>query len=215
MVWTPTEIQRLRGVDWSDATPIMSACLPVLRSLAQDKPTLQRLVAGSCNGALADLCEHYDILDKLVLHSDVAGFRIRLHVFSDGYFDRPHTHRWPYTTLILSGGYEHNLFAVSEDIGERRLPMLRPIMSRLEQVGASYTLMPGTAHSVKAVPGTVSLIVRGPAVTDSFLVTDRVTGESWWQYGAKNELPEAKKLKQMTPSRRQSVIDQLLHLGVI
>ena len=36
----------------------------------------------------------------------------------------------------------------------------------------------------QAEPHTVSLIIRGPAVKDRFLVMDRKTGQSWWQYGA-------------------------------
>jgi hypothetical protein len=43
------------------------------------------------------------------------------------------------------------------------------------------------SHSVTAEPYTTSLIVRGPAMKDRFMVTDRETGRAWWQYGASTE----------------------------
>lgn len=215
MVAVITAIEGLRGLDWSDAAVVAAACAPVLRSLGGDKPVLRAMVNGARSGALAVLCEHYDILDKLVLHSDAAGVRIRLHLFADGYFDRPHTHRWPYTTIILRGSYEHNLFTILEDARDGEIPTLRPIMSRVEAIGDSYTLMPGIAHSVKAMPGTVSLIIRGPAVADKFLVTDRQTGEAWWQYGAANESADAQRRKRMSSDQQNGVVEKLLNLGVI
>lgn len=53
-------------------------------------------------------------------------------------------------------------------------------------------------HSVTAHAETVTLIVRGPAVKDRFVVTDRTTGKAWWQYGAATETPEATAAKRMT-----------------
>lgn len=75
--------------------------------------------------------------------------------------------------------------------------------------------MPGSAHSVKAIGGTVSLIIRGPAVSDRFLVTDRVTGETWWQYGAAREAPEVQERKRMSSARRELVVNTLSEQGLI
>ncbi len=53
-------------------------------------------------------------------------------------------------------------------------------------------------HSVTAHGEAVTLIVRGPAVKDRFVVTDRTTGKAWWQYGAATETPEDAAAKRMT-----------------
>src|SRR5699024_9604370 len=115
------------------------------------------------------------------------GFRVRLHVFLPGYFDRPHNHRWSYASTILHGDYRHYLFGNVELNELTTLRNLDAVMVRQEQVGSAYALHHSTVHAVVAEPYTVSLVVRGPAVKDRFLVMDRKTGESWWQYGAKQE----------------------------
>lgn len=151
--------------------------------------------------ALMALCEHYDILDKIVLHDDPAGFRVRLHVFLPGYFDRPHNHRWSYASTILRGSYRHYLFGnveLDEDIAPGSLD---EVMVRQETEGSTYALHHSAVHAVVAEPYAVSLVVRGPAVKDRFLVMDRKTGESWWQYGAAQEPTEDAAKKRMSADR--------------
>jgi hypothetical protein len=63
---------------------------------------------------------------------------------------------------------------------------------------------------VVAQPYTTTLIVRGPAVTDRFLVTDRHTGHSWWQYGASSENPDEAARKQMTAERARQCVTHLI-----
>jgi len=53
-------------------------------------------------------------------------------------------------------------------------------------------------HSVVAHGETVTLIVRGPAVKDRFVVTDRVTGKAWWQHGAATEPAKSAAAKRMS-----------------
>jgi hypothetical protein len=53
----------------------------------------QQLLSVKEDETLFSLSEHYDILDKIVLYADEK-YRIRLHIFGEGYFDRPHNHRW-------------------------------------------------------------------------------------------------------------------------
>ncbi len=157
------------------------------------------------------MCEHYDILDKIVLHSDDdPGIRIRLHVFLPGYFDRPHNHRWSYASRILRGQYRHYLFGnteLDEQVDPNKLPVLQV---REEPIGTSYALHHSMVHAVVAEPFTVSLVVRGPAVKEKFLVMDRHTNEAWWQYGAKQETAEEAEQKRMTPNRLQQVRGQLM-----
>jgi aminoglycoside phosphotransferase (APT) family kinase protein len=64
-------------------------------------------------------------------------------------------------------------------------------------------------HAVVAEPVTVSLVLRGPAIKDRFLVMDRKTGESWWQHGASQESIASATKKQMSLERLGDVIDSL------
>src|SRR5205823_774714 len=64
---------------------------------------------------------------------------------------------------------------------------LDAVMVRQETAGSAYALHHSMVHAVVAEPHTVSLVIRGPAVKDRFLVMDRKTGQSWWQYGAAQE----------------------------
>lgn len=198
-------IEPLHGLDWDDIDAVASATRKTLTQLAEDP----RLVRGALlklpgRPELLALCEHYDILDKIVLYSD-AEVRVRLHVFLPGYFDRPHNHRWSYASLVLRGEYRHYLFGnVDVDATPTPTPTtesLAALQVRQEPAGAAYALHHTMVHAVVAEPYTVSLVIRGPAVKDRFLVMDRKTGESWWQYGAESESADEATHKLMTRSR--------------
>lgn len=98
----------LKGLDLDDAAVVSAATGPLLTELGEDRSLLHRLIEKvPGNEHLCALSEHYDILDKLVLHDAPSGWRLRLHVFLPGYYDRPHNHRWTYSSRILTGHYEH------------------------------------------------------------------------------------------------------------
>lgn len=198
-------------LDWNDIDEVEKGCrealdelvtnLTIVRNRLQELPDRPELLA---------MCEHYDILDKIVLHSDDhPGIRIRLHVFLPGYFDRPHNHRWSYASRILRGQYRHYLFGnaeLDEHIEPTKLPVLQ---AREEPVGTSYALHHTMVHAVVAEPYTVSLVIRGPAVKDRFLVMDRKTGEAWWQYGAGQESAEEVERKRMSPARLTEIVGRM------
>ncbi len=92
---------------------------------------------------------------------------------------------------------------------------LTPRLIRTEISGAVYTLHHTMIHSVTAAPFTTSLIMRGPAVKDRFLVTDRDTGRAWWQHGAATETPEQAKQKLMTPRQLADRLAQLTADGIL
>src|SRR6266487_3927526 len=105
----------LRTLDWNDLAAVGAASDKLLIALDIDRGLLRALADGAVADAhLLRLCEHYDILDKIVLHDDPAGWRLRLHVFLPGYFDRPHNHRWTYASRILHGSYTHTLYGTDE-----------------------------------------------------------------------------------------------------
>ena len=207
----------LTNLDWTDLTAVTAASTEVLDQLAADRHLLGHLTrAVPDNPQLAGLCEHYDILDKIILHDDPAGWRLRLHVFLDGYFDRPHNHRWTYTSHILTGSYTHVLYGTDHDFtDEIDVSALTARQVRIEEPGDAYTLHHSMIHSVTAHTETVTLIVRGPAVKDRFVVTDRATGKAWYQYGAATESAQDAAAKRMTADYLSFRIASLTETGVI
>lgn len=183
----------------------------ILFEIARDKEGLKNLIQESSqNQKLFSYSEHYDILDKLVLFvSEDREIRLRLHIFADDYFDRPHNHRWSYSSYILSGGYKHTLFEPKHESKTISLQDLTPRMIRHEKQGDLYTLHHSQHHSVVAKPNTITLVFRGPSEKKKFQVMDRATGASWWQYGADFEKEEEKKEKRMTEDRFKYLLDKL------
>src|SRR5215475_487507 len=132
----------LSNLDWQDLPGVVEASGMLLDRLDRDRALIGRLADRiTTDTTLVPLCEHYDILDKLVLHDDPTGWRLRLHVFLDGYFDRPYNHRWTYTSRILTGSYTHVLYGTDQDFtDEVDVAALTPRLVRIEEPGDSYTL---------------------------------------------------------------------------
>ncbi|WP_061294121.1 hypothetical protein [Herbidospora cretacea] len=207
----------LRELDWNNAAQVEAVTGDLLSALAQDTSALRQAVeAVSGDEHLQSLCEHYDILDKLVLHDDPSGFRVRLHLFGPDHYDRPHNHRWTYSARLLSGSYTHTLYGTEDGFDDTTdVAALQPLMVRTEQPGPGYTLHHSMVHAAVAQPDTVSLIVRGPAVKDRFLVTDRTTGQVWWQYGAATESAVEAAAKRMSPAMIADCTARLEKLALI
>jgi hypothetical protein len=205
----------LRSLDWEDIDAVEHATRKTLTAITEDPEAIRAaLLMLPKQPELLRLCEHYDILDKIVLWDDPTGFRVRLHIFLPGYFDRPHNHRWSYASTILRGQYRHYLFG-NVELDEHVQPRdLDAVLVRQEQVGDAYALHHSMVHAVVAEPFTVSLVVRGPAVKDRFLVMDRKTGESWWQYGAGQESAEDAAKKRMSVERFRTMRGQLDEWGL-
>ncbi|RBO78527.1 hypothetical protein [Nocardia puris] len=205
-----TVIEPLRSLDWNDVEAVESATRKSFEQLTAHTHLLRdALTSLPDNPSLTVLCEHYDILDKVVLHDDHSGIRLRLHIFGPGYHDRPHNHRWTYASHILRGEYRHRLYGEAELDTEIDVSSLRAVHVRQERVGTSYALHHSAIHAVVAEPGTVSLVLRGPAIKERFLVMDAKNGQSWWQYGATNESPEAAAAKRMSAQRLEVLIASL------
>jgi len=195
-------IEPLRSLDWDDIDAVEHASRKALNAILEDPRAIRKtLLALPERPGLLRLCEHYDILDKIVLHNDESGLRLRLHIFLPGYFDRPHNHRWSYASRILRGEYRHYLFGDAELDTEVDPASLRVLQVRQEHLGNAYALHHAMVHAVVAEPLTVSLVLRGPAVKDRFLVMYRKTGQSWWQYGAAQESTDSAAAKHMSLER--------------
>ena len=202
MTSLPSGLAGLRHIDWDDTGSILSGCMPAFDAIASHPDVLAVLLASlEADTRLQGMCERYDFLDKLVV-CDLpdAGVRVRLHLYRDGYFDRPHNHRWSFASRILRGQYVHRIFGRDAELTEDTDPgTLRAIHVRIETPGATYALHHASVHTVQAGEGTVSLLIRGPAAKDRFLILDRAAGGSFWVYGAASETPQQRASKVMTP----------------
>lgn len=165
---------------------------------------------------LFSLSEHYDILDKLVLYSSQkTGIRLRLHLFANGYFDRPHNHRWSYSSYILSGAYKHTIYNLNNKNKDPIPDDLFPVIIRREKAGDLYTLHHSQYHSVVAENNTVTLVLRGPSEQERFRVMDNNSKEAWWQYGAEKENQQERASKQISYEQLSKAIEKLTKLDLI
>ncbi len=138
MTSAPPALPGLGNINWDDTGSILGGCTPAFDAitpavLADLLETLQ------ADPRLQAMCERYDFLDKLVLHDmPDAGVRIRLHLYRDGYYDRPHNHRWSFASRILRGQYGHRIFGTDDAFTEDTDPgALRPLCERTETPGST------------------------------------------------------------------------------
>ncbi len=74
-------IEPLRSLDWDDIDAVEHASRKALNAILEDPRAIRKtLLALPERPGLLRLCEHYDILDKIVLHNDESGLRLRLHI---------------------------------------------------------------------------------------------------------------------------------------
>jgi hypothetical protein len=186
-------ITDIGALDWDNLAAVTATTDKLLTALDSDRAVLRELAERAIDDPhLLRLCEHYDILDKIVLHNDPSGWRLRL-------------------------SYIHTLYGTEDQLGNGDIDVaaFQPKMVRTESTSNFYTLHHTMIHSVTARPHTTSLIVRGPAVKDRFLVTDRTTGQAWWRHGAATESPDEAARKRMSAAQANACLEKLTELGVL
>jgi len=213
-------IKYLEKSDWENLEEIDFRSRKILKKLFNNRKIINLFLENVLNDKnLISLAEHYDFFDKIVLHVDKKDrFRIRLHIFSGDKSTkyRPHCHRWVYSSIILRGGYKHFIYGTEDQINENtNIRNLKPIMIQEERIGSFYTLNHNVFHSIEAEPNTVTIIIRGPAVKDRFLIMDKLTGKKWWEYGRESETIEEIKRKQVSIKHIKTLIDKLYKLKVL
>ncbi len=204
----------LGRIDWDDTGSLLHHARPLFDALTDQSGLLPALLDTlAADPHLQPMCEHYDFMDKLVLHDDrESQSRLRLHLYRPGYFDRPHNHRWSFASHILRGSYTHRIFGRDDQFGEDTDPdTLQPIHERVERAGSSYALHHTSVHSVHAEADSISLLLRGPAAKDRFLILDR-SGPSFWAYGAAHESPQTRASKQMSRGQVEEAIARIRSL---
>ncbi|WP_066582756.1 hypothetical protein [Cellulomonas timonensis] len=207
-----TLVEPLLKIDWDDTDAVEAVAEEALKAVAADGRILREALAALAERPdLQALCEHPDPqgtadlgqqLDKVVLYADPdSGVRVRLHAFWPGYYDLPHNHRWTFASLVMRGRFRHRIYG-DQGPDDAPLPVpLLPLHVRHEEPGNVYALHHRMLHALIAEPGTVSLVVRGPAAKDrSFLVRES-DGARVWHVGASNESSQQLARKRMSPAR--------------
>ncbi|MFI5496839.1 hypothetical protein [Actinoplanes sp. NPDC051859] len=226
-------------VDWTDFEAAGELTRDLAQRLAEDKDSLRKLVYRvEHDPELLAKCERHQLLDYLVVYDAVdRGLRIRLHLSTDDHFDRPHDHRFSFSTRILAGGYTHTWYTLPTDLypGDdpeaRRylsrhqsdprahvrahMAELTPHLTRWEGPGNTYTLHHSAIHTTFTTPDTVSLFVRGPAEKDRSVIMDIDTGDVWWRFGRQDEPENRVREKVMGLEAYREIRDRLEGLDVI
>ena len=206
----------LSYLDWGSVETAEKSSRDALRELCRPGALRELLGGVLADERLLKLSERHSWGDRLILWDDpVNQWRIRLHRFEDR-ADEPHSHRWPFHTLILHGSYHHALFGPEQWIRARleeggSLPT--PSVVRTEATGSSYAIDNEMVHYVKTEADTISVIIQGPRLKERAL---RVrNGSIAWQTG-RSAQSDGDMRSVMTTSDRVREIAELAHrLGLI
>ncbi|MGW8552657.1 hypothetical protein [Streptomyces tubercidicus] len=225
-------------VDWNDFEAAGETTRDVVQRLADDKESLRKLVYDvEHKPLLLAMCERHQLLDYIVLYDALdRGIRLRLHLSTDDHFDRPHDHRFSFSSRILTGGYTHTWYHMDGDLygdgpdpearqylsrhtpdprAHGHLDKLTPHIVRWEAPGSCYTLHHSAIHTTFTTPDTVSLFLRGPVEKDRSVIMDKEEGALWWRFGRQDEPEERRREKSMGLDAYRQIRDRLEKLGVI
>lgn len=205
-------------IDWSDFEQASRTSKKLVRRLAGDQDLLRALIYEvEKNGRLQEMAEHHQLLDRIVIYDALdRGFRIRIHVSTDEHHDRPHDHRFSFTSLILRGSYRHIWHSPEQEIDDdMNVSKIRPLFVTREAQGACYTLHHSVIHTTFTTPDTVSIFLRGPAEKQRSIITERKSGKVWWRYGEQDETSERRTTVRMTMDDYRRVRGRLEALGII
>jgi hypothetical protein len=200
-----TFLDDLGPIDWDDLEQAHAVTTRALRQLAADKPALRALVLGVEHApALFDKCELHSLDDKIVIYDamESRGFRIRLRLATAYQDERPHTHRFSFSTLILRGMYQQCWYTAGQPLDEHvDVASIVPVCARHEPAGSAFTIHHDAIHSTMTPPDTVSLVMRGPAAKRRAIITHKESGRVWFRYGEKDEPRERREEVKMPLAR--------------
>ncbi|MGW3183754.1 hypothetical protein ACWDD9_31235 [Kitasatospora sp. NPDC001119] len=220
----PTGAGRTAGPGLEDVPDLRAADLPrihaqsgVLHRLAADRGRLSYLVTTT---VLAP--ERYEAsrttppLDRLVLSkADDLGYEIRLNANPrPGNQLLPHDHAYPFAARVLTGGCLHTVFLHTGGRADGPFSSrgLRPAVTTTELPGSAYTLAPTLAHRAVVLPGTTTLVLRGP-YTAAHPATDLIPLVAAWTVPVGGEAPVHS--RRMTDAEHQALYRSLAATGVI
>lgn len=224
-------------IDWSDFPTAAIRSRSLLMDLRADPVALGGLVDRiETTPELLDLCECHEMLDYLVVYDALdRGLRIRIHMATQQPVDRPHDHRFSFSSVIMKGSYQHTLYSLAEPIDytiddddavyyqDSRHPdprrsvgraSLTGTLTRDEGEGDCYTIDHRTIHATTWAPGTISMFLRGPVEKDRAVIMEPSTGKLWWRFGRTQETSARRADKTMSLDKYRTLRDQLHEVGI-
>lgn len=142
--------------------------------------------------------EFRPLMDKFPIYFDSEDrFRIRVNHFKSKLLNKgarpetPHNHRFPFSTIILSGSYKQCTYTENEVNEVENTAQLSLINCQTYSVGDSYSLTTETIHNVfneSQEEPCISLFVRGRAFSEYSTVYQPEVGKFFRSYGLKKEL---------------------------
>lgn len=225
-------------IDWSDFEAAGHQTRQITRRIGTDKAALRALVdhAAKTPELLAQ-CERHQLLHYLVVTDGTdRGFRLRIHLSTQDSLDRPHDHRFSFSSYIARGKYTHVIHRADQHIynpadDERtkqwmnrhnpdpvtdiRFSNVKPILVRDTTAGNCYSMHHSVIHSTITTPGTVSIFLRGPAEKDRSVIMDKATQTFWWRFSKTEESAERRQEKTMTQAHIDEFRATLERLEVI
>jgi hypothetical protein len=213
-------MEDVRAVDWSSGGQARATAGALLERVASATGLLKSIVVDVVEGRVPnDDCESFEGLDKLVLwQSPDRQIRLRLHVFPPGYAGRPHHHRWSFVSCVLAGEYVHSLYGGDGSVLDVVTAGGRPEVVHEQRVvaGSDYFIDRSMVHSIAAEHPAVSLMIRGPSLSDDyFTVIDAGSRSVRWNKGAAQEHAALRSEKVMKPADFTRVLSNLEALDVV
>lgn len=208
----------LPALDWSDLDLVHAQTEPILKAIAADRDALRTLIANArMQPRLLEMCERHYLLDYFVLYdAPDRNFRMRIHLHTTNHLERPHNHRFPFTTFVICGSYSHLIQRVRSGVAAvTKFEDMELAYRTREQAGSCYTISPNTIHTTYTEPDTISIIIRGPAVLDKSIIIDRETGGVTWRVGRNSETSERREQVKMSLADFDELTKKLARLGVI
>jgi hypothetical protein len=226
------------GVDWSDGDAAAEASERLLEQLQGDRAGLEKLVRRvGTNAELLDMCESDEFRFKIVLYdAPDRGFRVRLHAWRSDFADTPHQHRFAYAARLLTGSYQHVIYAAGQELAipgieryyDQHLPLDHELVAGRIDPGLfkrilSFTAVAGRSYfqgsevdlsSTIISENTVSLFVRGPAVRDCSFQWHRDGQTIVWRAGAAHAPAEHQASVRTDRQTFDEIVDTLASLGI-
>ena len=232
-------LDRLPAFDWADIPGQAERNDEILLGLESDGDALRSLLeAVRVDPVRRAMCEKDEFRFKVVLYEgDGRGFRLRLHAWRTGFADCVHAHRFSYTARLLSGGYQHSLWASGdqelypdglEEFQETMLPLdhpfvkqhldfekIAPVLITPIRAGQTYTQENSVLSSTVTDPDTVSVFLRGPAVREHSLQWHTDLDQIVWRGGQASVPTWRQKEVAMTDDDFDQVLAKLSELSIL
>jgi len=206
-------LEGLRDTPWNDVERAIEHVKPCLVGLAAERGLLVRLLERvGADSALRGMAEEFDYISQIVLVDRLElGYRLRLHIYGAVQHDWPHNHRWPLVNMLVQGRLIQSIYDTSINLsGDLDYSNLQPIVVADRTPGDIYALHPDVIDVVVGQPGSVALLVRGPAMREHFTIFDRQSNRSWDRRGSADETDNDKAAKAMSDRRFEEIVQQIV-----